>query len=333
MKKFFFTSAFFIFICTSLFAQNLPKISRSDYGFSENVKSVTTSEYYKDDDAPRKISGAYYYFGSSGNIDALTMNKPPEDKVHKVTLFTYENERLVSEKLSHRDKSEDYTIIYQYGEKGLLKNSNYTSKYLNLDKQFFYKADKLSKVTTSAEMGRAEEEYFYNKFGNLYAIHDAETVENGTENIVVLFQDNKEIAKYSSLKSKNVVLNYITDNIEISYATSDDLIKKELKDLESFLNVNQPTSSDLAQKIKMILKKSKKIELQKVKFYIRNSYGDLKAAAELETPFEELKKVTFYKTEYLNGEIAGGIEFSENIFAELQKLFDETKSKGLLKTE
>lgn len=316
------------FFCT---AQSLPKLSPKDYGFSENLKSVASTKYYVENDESRKISEDYYFFGPNRKIMVFTTQKLQDESPKESTIFKYDGDDVKSETHKSAKGNQDYETTFQYDAAKSLVSSLYKSKYFNLEKKFIYTNNKLSSVVTSNEMGKSEEQYFYNNSGELYAIHNTETVGKGKETIISLFQNNREIARYSTSKSRRIGLNYITDSKEFSFATKDESIKTELEALELFLKQNISKNLDMAQKIGMILKKTKDTELVSAKFFVRNAKGDAEASAELESPFEEIKKVIFYRIDYTNGAIVGSTEFQKPLFQELQKMLENEKKVGLLR--
>ena len=322
-----------LFFCLNLFctAQSLPKLTPKDYGFSENLKSVSSIKYYVEGDEPRKQSEDYYFFGPNRKIMVFTESNLIDEAPKESTIFKYDRDEVTSETHKSPNPNEDYETTFQYDASKSLVSSQYKSKYFNFEKKFFHTGNNLSSVISTNEMGRSEEQYFYNNSGELYAIHNTETVGNGKETITILFQNNREIARYSTSKSRSFGLNYITDSKEFYYLTKDESIKKELETLELFLNQNKSKDLDIAQKIRMIVKKAKDPELVSAKYFIKNKKGDLLASAELEAPFEEIKMVRFYRINYTSGSIDGTTEFQKPLYQELQKMLENEKKVGLLR--
>lgn len=324
----------FLFLIFSLnifcLAQSLPKLSPIDFGYSNGVKSINSVKYFVDGDSLQKLEENYYYFGPNKKIMVFTEKDLRNKGAKKSTIYKYENDEVKSEKYNAGNEYQDYEVSYQYDADKSLLSSQYISKYINLNKKYNFTGNKLSSVITTNEMGKSEESYFYNNFGDLYAIHNTETVGKDSETIVTLFQNNREIARYSTSKSRRIGLNYITNSKEFSYATSDESIKKELETLELFLKQNKSKDLIVAQKIEMILKKAKNPELISAKFFIRNAKGDPEASAELEAPFEDLKIVTFYRIDYSNGSIEGSTDFQKHHFQDFQNRIETEKQVGLL---
>lgn len=312
-------------------AQSLPKLTPKDFGHSENLKSISSIKYYAEGDEPRKQSEDYYFFGPNRKIIVFTETNLIDEAPKESTIFKYNGDDVKSETYKSGNPNEDYETTFQYDATKSLVSSQYKSKYFNLDKKYLYTNYKLTSVVSSNEMGKSEEQYFYNNSGELYAIHNTETVGKGKETITILFQNNREIARYSTSKARSFGLNYITDSKEFYYLTKDESIKKDLETLEIFLKQNKSKDLDIAQKIGMIVKKAKDAELSSAKYFIRNKKGDLLASAELESPFEEIKMMRFYTINYTSGSFDGNKEFHKPYFQEFQKMLENEKKFGLLK--
>lgn len=326
-------SVFILFLgfSVSCFAQSLPKLTPKDYGYSENLKSVASVKYYLDSDEKRKMSEDYCFFGPNRKVMVFTKTNLQNESPKESSIFKYEGDEVKSETHRSGNENENYVSTYEYGENHSLISSDYFSKYFNLNKKYFYTKNALTSVISSNETGKSEEQYFYNNSGELYAIHNTETVGKGKEGIIILFQNNREISRYSTSKSRRIGLNYITDTKEFFYFTKDESIKKELETLEIFLRQSKSKDLDMAQKIGMILKKAKDSELFSATYFIRNKKGDILASAELEPPFYEIKIARFYRMNYTSGSIDGSTEFQKQLFENLQKMFDNDKKEGLLR--
>lgn len=312
-------------------AQSLPKLTPKDFGYSENLKSISSIKYYVEGDEPRKQSEDYYFFGDNRKIMVFTETNLIDEAPKESTIFKYDGDEVKSEAHKSPSPNEDYETTYQYDASKSLVSSQYKSKYFNLDKKYSYTNYKLTSVVSSNEMGKSEEQYFYNNSGELYAIHNTETVGKAKETITILFQNNREIARYSTSKARSFGLNYITDSKEFYYLTRDESIKKDLETLEIFLKQNKSKDVDIAQKIGMIVKKAKDPELVSAKYFIRNKKGDILASAELESPFEEIKIVRFFAIKYTSGSLEGSKEFDKPMFQEFQKMLENEKKVGLLR--
>ncbi|APY11106.1 hypothetical protein BWZ22_07555 [Seonamhaeicola sp. S2-3] len=321
-----FITSIFLFSLSFGFAQGLPDIRNTDYGFTKKVTKVEAVCYNLN---KNPIQTVVYQFNEDGFIKDYYVKNLKDSSWEKIKSY-YKNDRLYKRVFKHSNAKFNKKHYYTYDEQGRLSDEHISLKNGNKDHvKFEYLNDLLHKISSNVDETVITHHYTQkgHLFKKVYAKKQADK-----PNVVSnhFYLENKEIFSYTEPKNHYKAYIY-NENVYIGFELIDDERVKSKLD-RGIQRFNQEAPKDNLpfnlqkhcnqtwQFYDKNLDKVIPFEIKIYKYKKDASGNKIKyAEAIVNIKTKTISSVSFYKTTFNNNSVVGSTVFDKNLFSEFKE--------------
>lgn len=322
----FFTISIFSLNISIGFAQALPDIRNTDYGFTKKVTKVEVVFYNLNKNPIKTVA---YQFNEDGFIKDYYVKNLKDNSWQKTKSY-YKNNRLYKRVFKHSNASFNKKHRYTYDD-----NGNLISEQIRLNNgntntvKFEYKDNLLHKISSNVD--EIVITHHYTQKGHLFK-KVVSKKQADKPNVVSnhFYLENKEIFSYTAPKNHYKAHIY-NENVYIGFELIDDeRIKSKLD--RGIQRYNQEAPKDNLpfnlqkhcnqtwQFFDKNLDKVIPFEIKIYKYKKDASGNNIKyAEALVDIKTKTISSVSFYKTTFKNNTVVGNTAFDKNIFSEFKE--------------
>nr|WP_299206470.1 hypothetical protein [uncultured Brumimicrobium sp.] len=322
----YFTTSIFLLNISIGFAQELPDISNTDYGFTKKVTKVETVCYNLNKNPIKTVA---YQFDEDGFIKDYHVKNLKDNSWQKTKSY-YKNDKLYKRVFKHSNASFNKKHRYTYNKQGHLideyiSQKNGHSNHINFEHQ----NNLIHKISSTID--KTVITHHYTQKGHLFKKVVSKKQAN-LPNLVSnhFYLENKEIFSYTEPK-KHYKAHIYNENVYIGFELIDDERVKSKLD-RGIQRYNQEAPKDnlpfnlqqhCNQTWQFYDKNLDKVIPYEIKIYKykKDASGNKIKYAEaiVDIKSKTISSVSFYKTTFNNNSVVGSTAFDENLFPEFKE--------------